>query len=158
DTLGADSEALALVPRLPPAAQQKPVVRALLALAAARTGDRAAALAWLSGPPASEDTAAVFIALGHHAVLSGDATQAQRALDEARLRNPADPALPGLVAALSAMLAPLEEQAERALAEGRAAEAYALAVELLSRFPDSKIGQRIARRWKEEQRLEQATR
>lgn len=158
DILGADGEALAMEPRLPPAAFARSDVRRLLALANARAGDRAAALTSLADLPASERTAAVFVALGRRAVEAGDAQEAQRDLEEARLRSPVHPDLLGLAAAIETLLAPLEEEAQRALAEGRVAEAYARAAELLARFPESKVGKRIARRQKEEQRLEEAAR
>lgn len=158
DTLGADDDALALVPRLPDAARSRPDVCTLLALATARKGDRAAAIAHLRGVPPSEREASVFAALARHAIDAGDAHGATADLARVRERSPAHPALMPLAAAIEALRAPLEEAARRSLAEGRIAEAYARADELLARFPESPVGQRIARRRDEEHRLEQAAR
>ena len=158
DTLGADDEALALVPRLPEAALVRPDVCPLLALATARRGDRAAAIAWLRGVPPSERGGSVHAALARHAVNVGDAPGATRDLARVREQSPSHPAIGPLAAAIEALRAPLEEEARRSLAEGRIAEAYARADELLARFPESQVGQRIARRRDEEHRLEQAAR
>lgn len=158
DTLGADDEALALVPRLPDAARIRPDVCTLLALATARKGDRTAALALLRGVPPSEGEASVYAALARHAIDAGDAHGAAADLARVRERSPAHPAIGPLAAAIEALRAPLEDEARRLLAEGRFAEAYACADELLARFPESGTGQRIARKRDEEHRLEQAAR
>ena len=111
DTLGADDEALALVPRLPDAARIRPDVCTLLALATARKGDRAAAIALLRGVAPSPREASVFAALARHAVSAGDARCAAADLARVRERSPAHPAIGPLAAAIEALRAPLEEEA-----------------------------------------------
>src|SRR5262249_51566968 len=83
---------------------------------------------------------------------------ASRDLAEARRRDPASPELGALALAIEGLGAPLEQKAQRALAEGRLGEAYALAEELLGRFPESKVAARTLRHREQEQRREGAER
>ncbi len=133
-------------------------MRALLALAMARAGDRAAALALVERLPADARTAAVFAVMARRAVEEGDAAAAVRNLAEARRRDPASKDLPAVAAAVERLRAPLEEQAQRALAEGKTEDAYALADEIVKRFPESKVAARILRHRDEARKQQSADR
>lgn len=148
DILGVDQEAIALGERLSDEALASPDVRHLLALAAARSGDRNRArahLPWLEGAAAAD----VLIILAEASLASNDLDEATQLGDEARSHAPAHPKLQELARRISRSREnkrrPLEEEIELFLAEGALDEARRLAEHTLSRFPDSTVARRALR-------------
>jgi hypothetical protein len=155
ETLGADGDALALEARLSADATAHPEVRALLALADARSGDRARAarrLRGLEGPRAQ----AASLALVSSALRDGALDEATLHLEEARRRGPGGAEILSLAAEVEAARArarrPAEEELQAAFDGGDAARASALAADLLARWPESEVAHRIQRRLAEAQR------
>jgi hypothetical protein len=161
ETLGADGEALALEGSLSRAALATPRARGLLALAAARTGDEARALALVRGVE-ERQAAAVFAALAAGALSRGDAARAQDHLEQARRRDAGHGALAGLAAeiarARAAERGPIEAQLGVLVAAGRDAEAEQLAGEALARWPESEAARRALRAVEERRRRADAER
>jgi hypothetical protein len=106
EQLGADTDALALTGSLGAPALADPHSRRHLALAAARTGNRAGALAFLKDLR-DPGTAGVFAALTRSALAEGDPEEAARDLAEVRGRDPSHPELAALESALEAAHAAL---------------------------------------------------
>jgi hypothetical protein len=158
ETLGDDAAALALQPSLGRAALAHADVRALLALAAARSGDAAEAAALLRG--ASEQRAAeVSAALASRALEAGKVEQASAHLAELRKRDPAHGAVVRLAGEIAqhraAARAPLEAALAALVAAGQKDEAEKKAAELLARWPESEAGRRVLRAAEEQRRLAQ---
>jgi hypothetical protein len=158
ETLGDDASALALQPSLSRAALADPDVRALLALAAARSGDPDQAIVLVRG--ASERRAAeVSAALASRAVSAGDAAQAAAHLADLRRRDPAHPALAGLTGEVARFQAaargPFEAELSALVAAGQEAEAEKKAAEVLARWPESEAARRVLRAAEERRRLAQ---
>ncbi len=127
DLLGMDDEALRIEPLLASDALQGAVVRASLALAAARTGasDKAAQLIRGVGlRPAAE----VYAVLAEQAIRSRDRPVARRNLDLVIEHDPPHPLIPRLEQELADLLATEHRPAEEALRE-RFEQEGALAVE-----------------------------
>ncbi len=148
DHLAADGEALALEAGLGPEVAGSPVVRALLALAAARSGDHRRARGLLRGLAVGRAGDA-WAHLAERAIAGGDLDEARRMITEVGQRAPAHPALPGLSRALGARVAearrPAEDTAVDRLGHGDldAAEAGARAV--LARWGESDEARRVLR-------------
>jgi superfamily II DNA or RNA helicase len=161
DHLAADREALGLAERLSPAAQASPELRLLLALAAARCGERARARALLAraeGATAAE----IFVALAAGALAAGEVDEATRLCDDARSRDPAHPGARDLARevarAREEARRPLDAEVARALGEGAIDEARRLAEGVLARFPESEIARRAVRVAADQQRAREAER
>jgi hypothetical protein len=161
DHLAADQDALALEDRLPAPVRSRPEVRQLLALAAARSGDRGRALRLLKAPHGAR-VVEVFVALARAALEAGDLAAAAADVGEVRARDPAHHELPGLAQSLAARRAaerlPREAELARLLGEGRVDEAEACARGILARWPDSEAGRRGARAVEEIRRAATAKR
>lgn len=161
DHLAADQEALALEDRLPVAVRSRIEVRQLLALAAARTGDRARALRLLKAPHGGRVVEA-FVALARVALEAGDLAAAAADLAEVRTRDPAHHELAGLAQGLAERRAaerqPKEAELSRLLDEGRLDEAEACGRRLLAQWPDSKAGRQAMQAIEELRRAATATR
>ncbi len=156
ETLGDDAAALALQPSLSREALAHPDVRALLALAAARSGDSEEAIALLRG--ASEQRIAeVSAALASRAVFAGDAEQAAAHLAELRKRDPAHPAILGVADGIARLRAaargPSEAELAALVAAGRDGEAEKKAAEVLARWPECEVARRVLRGAEERRRL-----
>lgn len=146
--LGMDREALEAETRLSDEAKAHPMVRARLALAAARLGQDEHALS-LAGDIEESRAAEVYAALTARATRRGRAEAALRYLEETRSRDSTHPEIPALergVADLQARSArPAEEELlERYRREGpEAVERDARA--LVDRWPGSEAARRILR-------------
>ncbi|MHB8872265.1 MAG: tetratricopeptide repeat protein [Myxococcaceae bacterium] len=148
DQLAGDEAALAFEAALDEDAAEHPEVRALLALAAARSGDAARARRHLQGaevPRASEAA----VALARCVLATGAADEAERLLQEARRLDPAQPEavpLEGEIArARAASSRPLEEQLEAVLRQGDDAGSERLARQVLECWPQSALGRKVLR-------------
>jgi hypothetical protein len=161
DHLAADEDALALEDRLPASVRGRVEVRQLLALAAARTGDRARALRLLKAPHGGRVVEA-FVALARAALEAGDLAAAAADVAEVRTRDPAHHELPGLAQGLAGRRAaerqPKEAELSRLLGEGRVEEAEACGRRLLAQWPDSKVGRQAMQAIEELRRAATATR
>jgi hypothetical protein len=161
DHLAADREALALGARLSPGALESPDVRLLLALAAARCGERQQArdlVARMVGTSAAE----ILVSLAVGALKSGELDEAARLCDDARARDPAHPSTRGLgreiARAREDTRRPLDAEITRALAEGAIDEARRLAEGVLARFPESEVARRAVRVAAEQKRAREVER
>ena len=148
DAMAADAEALAIDRELPAAVRAHPSVAVLLGIAAARSGDEAAAMTHLAH--VEEPRAAEALALTARLALArGDTEAAAARLAAAAKADPAHPdlrALEGeLTKAREAQRAPLEADLGRLLAEGKDAEAERCAETILARWPESEAARRAAR-------------
>jgi hypothetical protein len=138
DHLAADQEALDLRGRLSREAAQTPEVRELLALAAARRGERTTARALLAS---SDGTRApdVLAALAAAALAEADPDDAERCAQEVRRRDPAHPALQQIEGEIERAQRearrPAEEELARALAGEDLDEARRIAEAILGRWP-----------------------
>ncbi|MDI1434073.1 tetratricopeptide repeat protein [Polyangium sorediatum] len=182
-TLGVDDEALALEEKLPAETLADVHVRLLLALAAARLGERARALRLLpvssslgapgrrSAPSAPNPTnakapptrvAEVFVALARGALTTGDLASAADDIARVRALDVAHPDLVGLVDALAKARAttrgPAEAEATRLFAEGDLHGAEEHAREILAHHPESEIARRIVRAVEEQRKRDEARR
>lgn len=156
ETLGDDAAALALQPSLSRSTLADAEVRALLALAAARSGDPGEAVALLRG--ASEHrTAEVSAALASRALEAGDAAQAAAHVAELRKRDPAHRAIAGLAEEIARVRAaargPVEAELSALVIAGRQDEAEKKAAEVLARWPESEAARRVVRAAEERRRL-----
>ena len=166
DHLAADREALQLAERLARDALASPEVRLLLALAAARCGERHQARAFLAraeGAPAAE----ILVTLAGSALAAGEVDEATRLCDDARLRAPAHPGVRDLAREIARARKdarrPLEAELARALGEGAIDEgaideARRLADEVLARFPESEVARGVVRAAAEQERTREAER
>ena len=161
DHLALDDQALALEPRLPALAASSRDVRALLALAAARIGDGAAAqrlLATLTGARAAD----AWTALADDALARQDAAALDHRVAQLAHADPAHPELVRLREQASRLRAELRGPDEQALvqlaAHGDAPAVAAAARVLLARWPDSAAAGRILGRAVEQQRTHEAAR
>jgi hypothetical protein len=155
ETLGDDAGALAQKPSLSRAALAHPDVRALLALAEARSGDGGRALALLEG--ANEQRAAdVLAALATSAVSAGDAERASGHLEGLRKRDPAHAAIGSLTDEIARLRAaargPSEADVTALASAGKHDEALKKAAELLARWPESDAARRVIRLVEERRR------
>lgn len=145
DLLAADEDALALEGRLSPEAARRADVRLLLAMAAARRGERTRALRLLEGLPGAR-AAEALATLARAAMEAGDLEAAARDLDEAEARDPAHPALRAIAEAIAARRAeeraPLEAAMMALLEDGAIEAAAARARQILGRWPDSAAARR----------------
>lgn len=155
ETLGDDAGALALEPSLSRAALAHADVRALLALAAARSGQPGQATDLLRGAN-PQRTAEVSAALAARAIEAGDVDQAAAHLADLRKRAPSHRAIVALADEITRMRAaargPLETELSALVAAGQADEAERKAAEVLSRWPESEAARRVVRAAEERRR------
>ncbi len=158
DLLGMDRQALDLEPRLAAEASAHPGVRALLALAAARLGDRVRALelaAGIAGAPAAQ----IHAALTARAILEQNPDLAGVHLEAVAEHDLTDPRLPGLADEIAALRAESQRPAEEALERRRREEGSPAAEDdaraLLARWPESEVARRILREVAARQRAEE---
>jgi hypothetical protein len=176
DHLAADEDALALEGKLSQGALRDPLVRALLALAAARRNERQRALHLLKEPGAARASSSqsphrraeapparvadVYAELARASIDEGRLDQAAQDVARARELAPAHPALLGLSDALAKRRAaerePAETELSRVFALGDIDAAERGAQALLARWADSEVGRRIARAVLEHRRRAQA--
>jgi hypothetical protein len=156
DTLGDDAGALEIQASiLSRAALADPEVRGLLALAAARSGEHAQAVALLRG--ASERRAGEAVAaLAAGAVAAGDPERAAAHLADLRRRDPTHAAIAELMEEIAlarkAERGPAEAEVAALAAAGREDEAERKAAEVLSRWPESEAARRVIRAAEERRR------
>lgn len=159
ERLGADRDALEVRGRLSGGALANPKVRRLLAVAAARLGDREAALKLTKNLPGAQ-AAEVLTALARTAIEAGDLDTGARDLAQAAALDAKRAELAGLSDLLqkrrAAQCGPLEEEVRRLLAGGLFDEAGARAAELLRRWPESQVGRSATRAVEEHKRGQRA--
>jgi|GEM_PF-3369308 len=159
DHLGQDGKAIALGGTLAGALRKDPVIRSLLALAAARLGRPAEARRWRQGAAQGRE-GLILAALAEHALKRDDLAEAAQIL--AALK-----AWPEQTARRRALEEQLEERrsearapAEAACSElleaGRLDEAAAAAEKLLLRWPGSEVGKRVFHAVESHRRAERA--
>ncbi len=146
--LGMDPEALAIEPRLSPAAAAHPGVRTFLALAAARSGETERALGLVRGTELPR-SAEVYAALAAAEIRRRDPDAAARYLEHAERHDPTQPQIPGLTREIAELRGDLQQPAESTL-ERRLGEVGPLAVEpearaLLARWPGSEVARQVLR-------------
>jgi tetratricopeptide (TPR) repeat protein len=148
DHLGADEEALALSNRLSPEASRSPDLRVLLAQAAQRIGNAAAALDWLRGV---ENLRAVEMleVIGSGAAQRGDRALAEAAMVQIRLRDDRNAAIARVQLLIREHSArerePEEVEIQRQMQAGAWKQAEALSRELLQKHPDSAVARQCLR-------------
>ncbi len=160
-TLGLDREALELEPRLSADAHRQPAVLALLALAAARSGDSDRALRLLDGADAAR-TVDVYVALAEQAIRDRDRQATERYLETILERNPGHSRIPHLRDEIATLRAEKHRPAEEAVLERYRREGV-LAAEnearaLLERWPESRGALRVVREAAEIHRCSAITR
>jgi tetratricopeptide (TPR) repeat protein len=149
-----------LEPALSPEALERPRVRALLAMAAAHTGDARLAVRLLRDV---EDTAAgdVLAVLAATAIRAGELAAAERHLDALRERCPAHPEVHPLAVALARarelVRQPFLEALRQAVAREDLAEARRVANQVLEQWPDDALARRTLADLEARQRRETAT-
>ncbi|HRI67819.1 MAG TPA: hypothetical protein PK156_26460 [Polyangium sp.] len=165
EQLGADHDALELEPKLVGVVRADPTVRGLLAIAAARSGQRAQAIGFVEergSKPSSTHVAEVFVILAKTALVDGDLTQASKDLERASEQIPTHPELvtltDALVKARGLARIPMENEVLALFAAGRFREAEELAQQVLVRFGDSEVARRILRGIDEQKKLALARR
>jgi hypothetical protein len=146
ENLGADAEALAVAPLFNVEAASHPAVRALLALAAARSGQPKEAVRWLRGV-SDAAAASVWLALAERAILDRVVGEAESALGQARAFGAPPAELLRLTDALTELKRrtwqPVEVELSRQLEAGHLEEALAQAQQLLKEWPESVVGRRV---------------
>ena len=161
ETLGDDAGALAIETRIAGAALAEARVRALLALAVARSGDEVRSLAMARGLD-DAPAAVVFTALAAGALAAGSLERAAGHVEQARRRDPSCPGLAGVVSevatARAKVCAPAEAEVVALLAAGRDTEAEQKAGEVLARWPESAAARRALREIEERRRRSEAAR
>ncbi len=185
DTLGVDTAALELEPRLDPRIREVPTVRALLALAAARLGDAERAVSLLGdgpspGGPSSRGpslrgpslrptptvaglsrprTAEVYAALTAGAIRDRDRDAAQRFLTRLTEIDATHPLIPSLDDEIAGLRADdfhaVEAELERRFRDRGAAAVEAEARALADRWPEGEVARRILRQAAAERRREE---
>ncbi len=152
EQLGADQEALALQDKLAGTARTDPALRGLLAIAAARSGQRARALSLVEergSKPLPAHVAEIFVLLAKNALAEGDLPQASNDLGRATEQMATHPEIVTVADALAKARAsargPVENQLSALFAVGQFREAEALARQVLGRFGDSEVARRILR-------------
>jgi hypothetical protein len=163
DHLGADGDALALEARLSADALAEPEVRRLLAVAAARRGDRDKALRLADDLPDRRVALAdVLAALARASIEAGDLESGARDLADVATRAPAHPEIEGLTELLDRRWAErrtlLEEEVRELLDAGRLEEAEPRAAALLRRWPENSMGRRAQRAVEDHRRATSAQR
>lgn len=158
--LGADHDALVLEDKLVGVTRADPAVRGLLAIAAARCGERIRAVGLVDerGPkPLSTHVAEVFVLLAKTALAEGDLTQASKDLERAGEQLVAHPEIVVLTEALAKARAsargPVENELSVLFSAGQFREAEELARQVLGRFGDSEVARRILRGLDEQKKL-----
>jgi hypothetical protein len=156
--LALDDEALALEERLDDDALADPEVRLMLALASARTYDRARAIR-LARADVGDAAAEVFVALARGALSRDDLAHAASDVGEIQRRGPSHPALIGLADAVKKRRAdartPLEAEAQRLFGAGLFDDAEARADEIVARWPESAPAHAILRAGQERRRRDE---
>lgn len=159
EQLGADDDALAIDDEFDATALADGTVRALLAIAAARRGERARALEYLerrgTTPPA-EHVAEVFVHLSKNALAEGNFAQAASDLARAKELVGTHPEFAHLADAVAkartAARGPMEAEVANLFANGNVRGAEELASKLLARFPESEVGSRVKQAIDEQKR------
>ncbi len=156
DLLGMDEAALALEARLSAATRQRPGIRTLLALAAARQGDADHALELVSGLTASAAgvslprAAEVYVALASNAIGDRDRKAARQHLDRVTELDPTHARIPALETEVEKLraedLSGIEADLERRFREQGAAAVEGEARALADRWPAGEVARRILRR------------
>ncbi len=162
DLLGLDAVALELDPRLPPALKQRPAIRTLLALAAARTGDAERALELVAGLNAAvagvslPRAAEVYAALTSRAIRDRDRRAARRHLECVVELDPTHAGIPAFETEIGSLraeeLSGDEAELERRFQELGAAEVEEDARALADRWPEGEVARRILRQAAAERR------
>lgn len=159
DHLSADREALALEEDLPTKVLRRPEVRTLLALAAARCGEREKTEKWIFGIEGAR-AAEVFIPLVSSVLRSEDVQEAERLLAHARRHNPAHSELRRLSEEIDRLRAgkrkPLEEELTRVFERGDMEEAERLANGLIEKWPKSRVARSVLREIRAGRRRDEA--
>lgn len=161
DHLALDQEALAIESRLAPRAAVDAGVRTLLAVAASRSGDAAAAhrlLHGLGGPRAAD----AWCALAEAAIKQGACDDLDRCIARLAESDPAHPEIVRLRGEASRVRAdarmPDEQELLRVAEGGDDAAVEAAARKLLARWPDSPVAGRILGRIQSHRRSTEAER
>ena len=161
DQLGLDEQALAIEPQLPERAAADADVRALLAIAAARTGDAAATSRLLNGLVGPR-TADAWCALAEDAILRQACDDLDRCIARLAASDPAHPDVVRLRGEANRLRADARRPAEQALLwlaeDGDDAAVEASARTLLARWPDSPVAGRILGRIQDHRRSAEADR
>lgn len=156
--LAQDEDALAVASRLSPAAADHPALRALLALAAGRCGDRPAVERWLRGVN-DEGAVPAWLALTDRALGNGRDDEAAACFDCAREAGAATADLVGREAEMTRLRSKrwrdVDADLDRALAAGDLEDTEARAREILSHWPEAPVARRLVAVAKERRRAEQ---
>ncbi len=149
DALASDEEALAIVPRITPAAMGSPEVIARLAIAAARAEREELALQWATACTSPRGVDA-FDVLARAALRRGDTARAADLLATVRDRAPSHPSVVSIEAeiagARAAARAPVERAAAEAVERGDFDEAERIAREVFAQWPESEVARKALRR------------
>ncbi len=152
EQLGVDEEALGLEEKLDATAMDDRAVRTLLAVAAARQGDRARVIRFIEtrGMKApAHQVADIFIQLSKHALTQGDLEQAAKDLARVKDVLSTHPELNAMVESLAkartTARGPEEAELNRVFIAGNVPDAENRARTLLARFPESEVARRILR-------------
>lgn len=158
--LGADEDALLFEGKLVDMARADPTVRGLLAIAAARCGQRIRAVGLVEErglKPSSTHVTEVFVLLAKTALAEGDLTQASKDLERAGEQMAAHPEIVALTQALAKARAsargPVENELSALFTAGQFREAEEMARQVLGRFGDSEVARRILRGLDEQKKL-----
>jgi len=159
--LALDGVALSLEPQLSQTAAADPEVRALLALAAARTDDASAALRFLKGLSGAR-AADTWEALSRAAVERGAADEVDRFLDRLADCHPTRPDLhrqrEEATRLRSEECRPAEEELRHVIDSGDEAAIESAARAVLARWPESAVAGQALARVKERRRRAEADR
>lgn len=153
--LAADGDALQLEPSLSATAQPDPAVRALLAMAAARSGEPVEAERLLRGVDEARG-APVWLVLIERALREGKAEAAAEGMERGRAAGLDPPTLLRLTEQLQILRRTkwkgIEEELLRALDEGNPERVEAEAHDLLARWPESPAARKVLARLHERRR------
>ena len=161
DQLGLDEQALAIEPQLPERAAADADVRALMAIAAARTGDAVATARLLDGLVGSR-AADAWCALAEDAIRRQACDDLDRCIARLAASDPAHPEIVRLRSEANRLRADARRPAEQVLLrlteDGDDAAVEASARTLLARWPDSPVAGRILGRIQAQRRSTEAER
>lgn len=159
DHLVADEDALTIWPTLSSEARGSNEIRALLALAAARSGDVSKAKQFIAGIDGSR-AADVLTLLATNALNAGDWAASGKLADDARARDPAHPGArevtERVTKARMAERIRLEDEMTFALELGNQDEALRLAESIVAIFPESAAARQMLRAATDDRRHDEA--